>query len=70
MATVVPALGAPEGAVVAGFERIDLIARRHRGDRADGVEPDRAPPTTRSRIAGATGRNLHRSSGRRWSRRT
>lgn len=43
MATVVPALGAPEGAVVAGFERIDLIASDAIEEIvADGVEPDRA----------------------------
>lgn len=43
MSTVVPALGAPEGAVVAGFERIDLIASDAIEEIvADGVEPDRA----------------------------
>ena len=43
MATVVPALGAPEGAVVAGFERVDLIASDAIEEIvADGVEPDRA----------------------------
>ena len=43
MATVVPALGAPEGAAVAGFERIDLIASDAIEEIvADGVEPDRA----------------------------
>jgi hypothetical protein len=43
MATVVPALGAPEGAVVAGFEWIDFIASDAIEEIvADGVEPDRA----------------------------
>jgi hypothetical protein len=43
MATVVPALGAPEGAVVAGFERVDLIASDAIEEIVgDGVEPDRA----------------------------
>lgn len=43
MATVVPALGAPEGAVVAGFERIDLIDSDAIEEIVgDGVEPDRA----------------------------
>ncbi len=43
LATVVPALGAPEGAVVAAFERIDLIASDAIAEIvADGVEPDRA----------------------------
>ena len=43
LATVVPALGAPEGAVVAAFERIDLIASDAMAEIvADGVEPDRA----------------------------
>jgi hypothetical protein len=43
MATVVPALGAPEGAVVAGFDRIDLIASDAIDEIvADGVEPERA----------------------------
>jgi hypothetical protein len=42
-ATVVPALGAPEGAVVAGFERIDLIVSDAIEEIvADGVEPDRS----------------------------
>jgi hypothetical protein len=40
---VVPALGAPEGAVVAAFERIDLIASDAMAEIvADAVEPDRA----------------------------
>jgi hypothetical protein len=43
LATVVPALGAPEGAVVAAFERIDVIASDAMAEIvADGVEPDRA----------------------------
>ena len=43
LATVVPALGAPEGAVVAAFERIDLIASDAMGEIvANAVEPDRA----------------------------
>jgi hypothetical protein len=43
LATVVPALGAPEGAVVAAFERIDMIASDAIAEIvADGVEPDRA----------------------------
>ena len=43
LATVVPALGAPEGAVVAAFERIDLIASDAMAEIvADSVEPDRA----------------------------
>jgi hypothetical protein len=43
LATVVPALGAPEGAVVAAFERMDLIASDAISEIvADGVEPDRA----------------------------
>jgi hypothetical protein len=43
VATVLPALGAPEGAVVAAFERIDLIASDVVAEIvADGVEPDRA----------------------------
>jgi hypothetical protein len=43
LATVVPALGAPEGAVVAAFERMDLIASDAIAEIvADGVEPDRA----------------------------
>jgi hypothetical protein len=43
LATVIPALGAPEGAVVAAFERIDLIASDAMAEIvADGVEPDRA----------------------------
>ena len=43
LATAVPALGAPEGAVVAAFERIDLIASDAMAEIvADGVEPDRA----------------------------
>jgi hypothetical protein len=43
LATVVPALGAPEGAVVAAFERIDLIASDVMSEiLAEGVDPDRA----------------------------
>jgi hypothetical protein len=43
LATVVPALGAPEGAVVAAFDRIDLIASDAMAEIvAEGVEPDRA----------------------------
>jgi hypothetical protein len=43
LATVVPALGAPEGAVVAAFERIDLIASDAMAEIVvGGVEPDRA----------------------------
>jgi hypothetical protein len=43
LATVLPSLGAPEGAVVAAFERIDLIAADAIAEIvADGVEPDRA----------------------------
>jgi hypothetical protein len=43
LATVVPALGAPEGAVVAAFERIDLIASDAMAEIVvDGVGPDRA----------------------------
>ena len=43
LATVAPALGAPEGAVVAAFERIDLIASDAMAEIvADAVEPDRA----------------------------
>lgn len=43
LATVVPALGAPEGAVVAAFERIDLTVSDAIAEIvADGVEPDRA----------------------------
>ena len=43
VATVLPALGAPEGAVVAAFERIDMIASDVVAEIvADGVEPDRA----------------------------
>lgn len=43
LATVAPALGAPEGAVVAAFERIDLIASDAMAEIvADGVEPDRS----------------------------
>lgn len=43
LATVVPPLGAPEGAVVAAFERIDMIASDAIAEIvADGVEPDRA----------------------------
>lgn len=43
LATVLPSLGAPEGAVVAGFERIDLIASDVVAEIvAGGVEPDRA----------------------------
>ena len=43
LATVAPALGAPEGAVVAAFERIDLIASDAMAEIvSDAVEPDRA----------------------------
>jgi hypothetical protein len=43
LATSAPALGAPEGAVVAAFERIDLIASDAMAEIvANGVEPDRA----------------------------
>lgn len=43
LGTAVPALGAPEGSVVAAFERIDLIASDAMAEIvADGVEPDRA----------------------------
>ncbi|MEA2609442.1 MAG: beta-lysine 5,6-aminomutase alpha subunit [Chloroflexota bacterium] len=43
LGTVVPALGAPEGAVVAAFERIDLLALDAIAEIvSDGVEPDRA----------------------------
>lgn len=43
LATVARALGAPEGAVVAAFERIDLIASDAMAEIvADAVEPDRA----------------------------
>jgi hypothetical protein len=43
LATVLPALGAPEGAVVAAFERIDMIASDVVAEIvAHGVEPDRA----------------------------
>jgi hypothetical protein len=43
LATVVPALGAPEGAVVAAFERIDVFTSDAMTEIvADGVEPDRA----------------------------
>lgn len=43
LATVLPALGAPEGAVVAAFERIDLIVSDVVAEIvAGGVEPDRA----------------------------
>ncbi len=43
LATATPALGAPEGAVVAAFERIDLIASDAMAEIvADAVEPDRA----------------------------
>ena len=43
LAIVAPALGAPEGAVVAAFERIDVIASDAMAEIiADGVEPDRA----------------------------
>ena len=43
LAIVVPALGAPEGAVVAAFERIDVIASDAMAEIvADGVEPERA----------------------------
>lgn len=43
LATVLPSLGAPEGAVVAAFERIDLFASDAMAEIVgDGVEPDRA----------------------------
>jgi hypothetical protein len=43
LATVAPALGAPEGAVVAAFERIDLIGSDAMAEIvSNGVEPDRA----------------------------
>ena len=43
LATSAPALGAPEGAVVAAFERIDLIASDAMAEIvANAVEPDRA----------------------------
>jgi hypothetical protein len=43
LATVAPALGAPEGAVVAAFERIDLISSDAMAEIvSEGVEPDRA----------------------------
>ena len=43
LATVLPALGAPEGAVVAAFERIDMIGSDVVAEIvADAVEPDRA----------------------------
>ncbi len=43
LATVLPSLGAPEGAVVAAFERIDLVASDVVAEIvAGGVEPDRA----------------------------
>ena len=43
VATVSPALGAPEGAVVAAFERIDLLSSDAMAEIvANGVEPDRA----------------------------
>jgi len=43
LATSAPALGAPEGAVVAAFERIDLIASDPMSEVvANAVEPDRA----------------------------
>ena len=43
LATVLPALGAPEGAVVAAFERIDLIGSDAVAEIvSDAVEPDRA----------------------------
>lgn len=43
LATSVPALGAPEGAVVAAFERVDLIDSDAMAEIvADAVEPDRA----------------------------
>jgi hypothetical protein len=43
LATVLPSLGAPEGAVVAAFERIDLIGSDVVSEIvAGGVEPDRA----------------------------
>ncbi len=61
MATVVPALGAPEGAVVAGFERIDLIASDAIEEIvADGVEPDRAlaDHAFAHRLAGRAGTSI------------
>lgn len=43
LGTALPALGAPEGAVVAAFERIDLIVSDSMAEIVgDGVEPDRA----------------------------
>ena len=43
LAIVMPALGAPEGAVVAAFERIDVVAADAMAEIvADGVQPDRA----------------------------
>jgi hypothetical protein len=43
LATATPALGAPEGAVVAAFERIDLLASDAMAEIvANAVEPDRA----------------------------
>jgi hypothetical protein len=43
LAIDIPALGAPEGAVVSAFERIDLIAADAMAEIVvDGVEPDRA----------------------------
>jgi D-Lysine 5,6-aminomutase TIM-barrel domain of alpha subunit len=43
LATSVPALGAPEGAVVAAFERVDIIDSDAMAEIvADSVEPDRA----------------------------
>ncbi|HEV7603539.1 MAG TPA: lysine 5,6-aminomutase subunit alpha [Candidatus Limnocylindrales bacterium] len=43
LATVAPALGAPEGAVVAAFERVDLIASDAMAEIVgNAVEPDRA----------------------------
>ncbi len=43
LATSVPALGAPEGAVVAAFERVDIIDSDAMAEIvADAVEPDRA----------------------------
>ena len=43
LATAAPALGAPEGAVVAAFERIDLLASDAMAEIvANAVEPDRA----------------------------
>jgi hypothetical protein len=43
LATAAPALGAPEGAVVAGFERIDLVEADPMTEIvAGGVDPDRA----------------------------